>query len=300
MSLRVSKTFGSRGPSQTEYPKKKFIFVFEGEKTEKQYFEGLFNNRDELGIKDILHVKTLERDDGSFSNQKKIVEELHLSLKEVSRIKESKEELLMFINSIIEKYDLSQFDDFTSSIESAINGEEIDYHLSEVVATIEELEIKSLELSVFIDKLKTLKDLLDFDENYDSVCIIIDRDQQSFKEGQYDEVIKICHENNYKLGITNPSFEFWLLLHTTDCSEFNAAELLKNKRISRNRRYVETLLVDKLGSYRKNNIQFDIFKPNIMIAIERAKLHCEDPATLKNNLGSSVGNLINNLLNTYK
>jgi len=299
MSLRVSKTFGSRGHSQTEDPKSKFIFVFEGEKTEKQYFEGLFNSRVELGIKEILHIKTLQRSDGSKSHQKKVVEELHNSLQEVSRIKENREEIQEFIHSVFSQFELDS-DEIRSLVNSVINGEgEIACSLNEIATTIQELGVQSLELDDFIEQLKTLKDLLDFEVGYDTVCIIIDRDQQSFKDHQYDEVLRICQENNYNLGVTNPSFEFWLLLHTCDCTDFDKNDLLQNRRISLKRRYLETLLVSRLGSYQKNNIHFEHFKPNIIQAIERTKLYCEDVILLKENLGSSIGQLLRRLIQLH-
>ncbi|WP_176542455.1 RloB family protein [Bacillus wiedmannii] len=296
MSLRTSREFGSRGPSQTEAPNKKFIFVFEGEKTEKQYFEGLFNSREELGIKDLIDIKTLEREDGSHSNQRKIVGELHTSLQEVLSLKMKKEEILKQISKLLTSMNIPNVENILGAISYILDGEDVEKWLVEVTRVIEELGIESEELKEFIEQLGTLKDLLDYEEDYDTVCIIIDRDRQSFKGDQYDEVLTICNTHGYKLGITNPCIEFWLLLHIKDCKEYNEEEIIKNSRVSNKRRYLESLLAQELGAYRKNNLKFEVFKSGIRDAIIRERMYCEDPDLLKDRVGSSVGVIINSLL----
>ena len=61
MSLRIKKTIGIRSNSRSRDFNKKYIFVFEGEKTEKQYFEKLSNYKEELGINDLIHIEILEK-----------------------------------------------------------------------------------------------------------------------------------------------------------------------------------------------------------------------------------------------
>lgn len=68
MSLRVQKTFGVRSDTSKNEPKRKFIFAFEGEKTEKQYFNAIADCKAELGISDIIDIQPLERTDASRSN----------------------------------------------------------------------------------------------------------------------------------------------------------------------------------------------------------------------------------------
>lgn len=299
MSLRTSRQFGSRGPSQTEEPNKKYIFVFEGEKTEKQYFEGLFNFRDELNIKDLIDIRTLEREDGSRSNQGQVVQSLHESLQAVFNIKENRDEVLDRISGILEDLEVSNSEELESIITEILDGNDIEENLKYLTELIEELGIKSLQLTDFIHSLEGLKGLLDYDKEIDTVCIIIDRDWQSFKEDQYETVLQICNDNNYKLGITNPCIEFWLLLHINDCTRYDMERVKLNKRISKSkssRKYVESLLAKEI-SYKKNKLNFEVFKPGIREAIEREKLYCENPTLLKDNVGSSIGTIIQSLLN---
>ncbi len=55
-----------------------------------------------------------------------------------------------------------------------------------------------------------------YSEDFDRVCFIIDRDKDSFTKEQYDYVLGKCHEHNFGFYLTNPCFEFWLLLHFDD------------------------------------------------------------------------------------
>ncbi|MED3757791.1 RloB family protein [Peribacillus frigoritolerans] len=298
MSLRISRNFGHRGPSQTVEPNKKYIFIFEGEKTEKQYFEGVFNNRIELGIKDIVNITTLERIDPTHSNQEKIVKNLHKNLTDVSEFKNSKNVTIDKLQTVLKELNLPNSNEIIEECTKIMNDKDKE-NLTEVIDIIEKLGVRNAALEDFIEKLKSLKplkDLLDYEEDYDTVCIIIDRDRGSFTELQYDTVLEICKQNNYKLGISNPCFEFWLLLHHTDCLHYEPEELIKNKRVSNSRRYLESLLVENIGTYQKNKINFKNYKDNIRDAIIREKQYCEDTTLLKKELGSSVGILLEELL----
>lgn len=56
-----------------------------------------------------------------------------------------------------------------------------------------------------------------YDENIDKICLVIDRDKDSFistpNNRQYEYVVKTCKKKGFGLYVTNPCFEFWLLLH---------------------------------------------------------------------------------------
>lgn len=56
---------------------------------------------------------------------------------------------------------------------------------------------------------------LDFDPEHDRMVIVFDADIFERKVRDYDEVIRLGEEHNI-LGITNPAFELFLLLHIED------------------------------------------------------------------------------------
>lgn len=304
MSLRIKKVMGARRDESTRNYKKKYIFVFEGEKTEKKYFEELSNNKHELGITDLIHIEILERKDETKSNQLDVVRNLDKYINEIISMQQSSDEIKVKINDII----VSAFDDNNSQekerilnlIEECFNQENSLDYLDKFIEGVNLILFEETELEFFIEELKLLKISLDYDKEIDEVCIIIDRDKGSFKEKQYDEVISICNENNYNLGITNPCFEFWLLLHLTDCREYDSEEIRINRKTSKSRnakRYLEKELAIKLGgSYNKSNLKFEEYKDKIKVAIKNAKKYEENPSKLEYSIGSRVGIIVEKMI----
>jgi hypothetical protein len=131
-----------------------------------------------------------------------------------------------------------------------------------------------------------------YDSDIDRVCIIIDRDQQSFNEQQYDSVVQTCNENKFKIYVTNPCFEFWLLMHFNEVHQLDAGKLLENPKVTSKRRYAEDELRKLVRGYKKNNIQFNIFSDKIDTAIKNEKSFAEDIPELKNRIGSNIGILL--------
>lgn len=136
-----------------------------------------------------------------------------------------------------------------------------------------------------------------FDKELDKVCFVVDRDPQNFKEEQFDEFKQECEKYGYKFHITNPTFEFFLLLHSDEIFKFDEKEMLKNERqgTRRGKRFLEIKLSEVFGCS-KRNIDFEKFKPNIRKAINNEKEFCEELEELKNNLGSNVGKLLDSMM----
>jgi hypothetical protein len=92
-----------------------------------------------------------------------------------------------------------------------------------------------IDLNVASDPLQILNafvELQNFSKDFDQILILIDRDGQSFKPWQYDQVIAISEEQGYKLGITNPCFELFLFLHLNDIKSPDKKKLRKNSKHS--------------------------------------------------------------------
>ncbi|MGL5355333.1 MAG: RloB family protein [Cetobacterium sp.] len=87
----------------------------------------------------------------------------------------------------------------------------------------------------------------------DELCMVIDRDPNNFFESQFDKIVQECKKNKYFLAITNPCFEFWLLLHF-DISFYSNIELLQNKIISNKHNFISKELSNKIS--KKYAIQY--------------------------------------------
>ncbi|GAA0066564.1 MAG: RloB family protein [Clostridium perfringens] len=287
--MRVKKQLGVASDREVREAKKKFIFGYEGAETEVQYFKGISNHREELGINKLIEIINLERRDISKSNQLDVVKEIDSFLKRIKEYNDEEVDLRDRIKNIFCTYDIKINEEIEEFLNNEINIKDKDEYINKVSELLENEEKKN-----FLETIESIKTLENIEFGYDEINIILDRDFKSFTEEQFKEVIDICKKNNYNLGLTNPCFEFWLLLHHTDCiEEFDIEEIKLNPKISSRRNYLGKCLVKKLGSYKKDKIRFEKdFKDNIPIAIKNAEKYCRDVEKLKDNVGSSVGDIL--------
>lgn len=142
----------------------------------------------------------------------------------------------------------------------------------------------------------------DLKEDYDEMWIVIDRESdEPHRKGLIEEIIPQCNEKKYQIAITNPLFEFWLLLHVDDISNHNKQNLFENKweTEAKNRRYIDKQLSEILSGFNKKAGKF----PKKMITIENVKRAIAQEKQFKNNiedilddLGSNIGSLIQKIV----
>lgn len=226
-NLRTPRTFGQRTNSKIELrPKKKYFIVGEGNKTEVDYFNGIFNHRKELNIDELIDIIVVERDEDSISHS----HPKHL------------------LNSALTKFNKVPVPEGYETIE--------------------------------------------YDNNIDEIWLLFDRDPCNFSKEQFDEIYNTCNQNNIKIGFTNPTFEFWLLLHCTDVSQYDQNTLLENRKINNKRRFLEGELSKILDGYKKKNIRFERFKDKIDYAILQEKNYTQQFPQMFDSLGSNIGTLL--------
>lgn len=92
--------------------------------------------------------------------------------------------------------------------------------------------------------------------------------------------------------MTNPCFEFWLLLHFDDVERLDNGKLLENLKVTAKRRYTEQELRNRMKNYTKSSYDTGWFVNRIDTAIENEKKYCEDENELEHSVGSRVGILI--------
>lgn len=134
-----------------------------------------------------------------------------------------------------------------------------------------------------------------YDKEIDKVCFVIDRDPQNFSEQQYDNFLKMCKDYNYKVYVSNPTFELFLLMHDDKIFDIDKTAMLENRRVSNSKRFLEVKLSEIFGCNKKN-INFEKFKGNIKKAINNEKQFEENLINLKHNLGSNVGTLLDEMI----
>ena len=107
---------------------------------------------------------------------------------------------------------------------------------------------------------------------------------------QYQYVVNTCKDHRFDLFITNPCFEFWLLLHFIDVNSLDKSKLLENSFVNKNRRFTEHELFRRMA-YRKNKYNADLLVKRLNIAIKNEANYCEDIDSLMQHVGSNLGKL---------
>ncbi len=100
------------------------------------------------------------------------------------------------------------------------------------------------------------------------------------------------------VAVSNPCFEFWLLLHIKDIAEYDKNELdliLKNEKVSSRKNYIDSKITEILGSYNKSNPKPDLFLPTVDLAIKQAKQLDVNDDEYPEKLGSHVYKVIEKL-----
>ncbi|BEO93346.1 RloB family protein [Fusobacterium nucleatum] len=311
--MRERKNFAERTRiSKEDRTRKKYFLVFEGNRTEGIYFNAINELKDKIGINPLIEIISIERTytEEGWSHPKKILEQLLKDLKEIENGELSYKTLIDKIMWII-----IEDEKFSSKILKEISPEEIIEDIKNEIESLDNI-VENIEedceffLNMIIKKffltieeipniletvLKNIEnEQITYSEDIDKMCLIVDRDKKSFKEEQYNYVKEECKKKNFKFFVTNPCFEFWLLLHFDEVHSINREELLENKRVNSKVRYVQSEL-KKYFPYNKNRYNAELLIEKIDLAIENEKSFCKDIEELKDELGSNVGLLIQEL-----
>jgi len=146
-----------------------------------------------------------------------------------------------------------------------------------------------------------IKEKYDYKSDNDEMWVVWDREKVDERKKDILEMIPQCLEKNYHIALTNPLFEFWLLLHIVDISLYDRNILYQNEWVSpsKNRRFIDKELSTQLNGYSKKKNKFNqsiVTKENILRALEQERLFENELEKIIDNLGSNVGELIRRIL----
>jgi len=131
-----------------------------------------------------------------------------------------------------------------------------------------------------------LKRLDDFQVNVkplDEQWLVIDVDR--FGASKLASVYREAVAKGYQLAISNPCFEWWLLLHFTEAPRATTSQAC------------EPELRRLLGSFNKSRLIADRYtRDNVALAVERARARDQEPARWPVQVGSHVYRLVTRLL----
>ena len=310
--MRESRTFAERTKVlQSDEAKKKYFLVYEGSDTEIIYFDAIRLWKEDIGISPLIELIPIVRSfsEEGWSNPKKILDRI------IENLQESKEKFMTYeslLNRIMDY--LYEIKIITTSKVLARSiwktmyntcVEKLQKSLDDIVEDVEEtcnilIEILKKEYAVenIVDDLSEIvkQGGLTYEEGFDKICLIVDRDKDSFvstpQNNQYKYVLDKCTELGFRFCVTNPNFEFWLLLHFDEVFDLDKDKLLNNPKVKAKRRYIEDELRKIYPGYKKSSYHPEILMKKVDKAIENEKKFCEDIKELQNAVGSNIGQLI--------
>lgn len=281
ISHRLHSPMDERPGAGIEQPPGRIVFLSaEGSSTEIDYFRLVEKHKQKLSINSVIHVEVLSCWSQDTKSDPQQVYEL---MREYMEIRENG----ILPSDIYKRLAYEANDD---RLMEKING-----YMNNTLDPGEKKRFQNiLNLAkIDYDYQKFLSNFKGTDGN-DVFAIMIDRDMGSHDEVKLRELYNICEKKGLRCFITNPCFEFWLLLHVCDVEREMSGDfqkLLQNEKISNKHTYVSSVL-SKRTHHSKKNITDELFIKfyidNVDTAIERARRFETDAYALLNHLGSNI------------
>ena len=139
----------------------------------------------------------------------------------------------------------------------------------------------------------------DYKNGHDECWLVLDREKVPARKTNILGIAPICKSKNYNIAITNPTFEFWLLLHLENIEQYDKEVLFKNDKVNTKRKFIDKELSNRLLGYNKRRGCFPmkiITKENIQRALEQEKRFENEFEKILDNLGSNVGQLVSKIV----
>ena len=280
ISHRLQSTMYKRPDEGVNEKPKRIVFLsMEGDRTEKDYFDLINKFRESLGIKSIVHIETLSRRD-TRSDPKSVLALLDDSFK-------------------IQEEGITSKEVYTSltKLGYSVTLENVDQYFNEELSCDKKLAFEMILQSAQID-VNYQKYLSEYKgEDVDDIfAVVIDRDSHCHPEEGMKQLIQSCQQKGYKCYITNPCFEFWLLLHVCDVKEKyhdHLEDIRKNNAVSNKHTYVSKELSTIAGHYKSiNEATFkENYLPNVDSAISRSQCFETNLNMLLYNIGTNIPEL---------
>lgn len=230
---RLRSSAFKRSEEENSVEPKKVVFLsVEGDETERTYFTHLSETLDSS----IIHVEVLRHRRGDGYSDPIYVIEL---LQEFLDMRQGPPIPTEILNQVIAKYSDETIQTYLAT------PDKLDHRLKN--------NIQSDLLLLGID-VEYRRYLQKYDKATDIFGVVLDRDCGSHSHEAMEASVKYCQEKGFHCYVSNPCFEFWLLLHLCDVmTEFvdeEQRQLLLNPTISAHHTQV-SFEVSKRAHHRK-------------------------------------------------
>jgi hypothetical protein len=176
------------------------------------------------------------------------------------------------------------------------------YHSTGVHVEIIDRQTDSSDPGAVFEALDTFTKVYELDED-DELWMVIDRDYKSWDEKQISEIARLCHQKTgFNLGLSNPAFEIWLLIHIKDIhndyTEDDREAFWLNRKVSREKTVLKKELSNILTKgFNESNYDAEYLIKNVHVAIKRAREMDKKPDDRwPNYLGTRVYRLAENII----
>ena len=174
--MRESRTFAERAKVlKSDEARKKYFLVYEGSDTEVIYFDAICALREDIGISPLIELIPIIRSfsEEGWSNPKKILDRVIENLQEIC-------------SEQLQKSLYDKVDDIENSCKKVLDALKNQYEVVNIVGDISGI-IREGGLT--------------YEEGFDQICLVVDRDRESFlskpENNQYKYVLDKCREMNF-------------------------------------------------------------------------------------------------------
>lgn len=157
-----------------------------------------------------------------------------------------------------------------------------------------------MQAGINVDYYRYLKKVGEERED-DIFAIVLDRDGRSHTKDALKEICSKARSKGYLFCLTNPCFEFWLLLHLVDISQTltkgDYDKFIDNKKLSKKHTYCSKCL-SEIAHHDKSIVKsrFDeLYYPNIGLALERVRVFETSENGVIDRVGSSLPGLFDEI-----
>lgn len=263
--------------------KRVYFLSVEGERTEVDYFRHLsvFLQREYPHFPFVIHVLRHRKDGLSSPGQVRGL------LDECAELRRGELPLKELLKGLSKKYSERKLEQLFDDSESVSKAE------------LKAFKCDLLKMGVVYDSLKYVRDVGRSRQKFNSqdvFAVVVDRDRGCHTPATMWELNKACNKRGYRLYLSNPCFEFWLLLHVADVAKcFSAAEkkkLLENEYVG-----AKTYAAYRLGplAHHGKSISHPVFKAryarNLTKAISHSTAFPDDFKSLLKSIGTNLGGL---------
>lgn len=156
------------------------------------------------------------------------------------------------------------------------------YHSTGVHVEIIDRQTDSSDPRTVFEALDAFTKIYELDED-DELWMVIDRDYKSWDDKQIGEVAQLCHQKpGFNLGLSNPAFEIWLLIHIKDIDkdykEDDREAFWHNRKVSQEKTVLKKELSNIIPhGFNESNYDAEYLIKNVHVAIERARKMDQKP-----------------------